>query len=70
MWRRVIWYRFTDVSEERTASSAQYKQLLYVCVLPMSCYGLLFDPEDEVRVYSSETSMNLDRTTNSNHPIR
>jgi hypothetical protein len=37
---------FADVSEERTASSAPYKQLLYVCALPMGCYGLLFDPED------------------------
>jgi hypothetical protein len=57
MWRRGVWYKFTDASEERTASIFRRLSLLLVNGL----LGLLLNQEDEV--HSSETSANLYQNT-------
>jgi hypothetical protein len=45
MWRRVVWYKLTDVTEERKTvkSCSKYSKTL----LSASSHGLLFDPEDD-----------------------
>jgi hypothetical protein len=54
MWRRELWYKFTDVSEEHTASifviEARKERRNKLYSLRASCW-LLFDREDGVSTF-------------------
>jgi hypothetical protein len=59
MWRRIFWYKFTDVLKEHTASILRVKEegkqvILAACLLLVSHLAYFSTPKMEA-VYFSET---------------